>query len=136
MLSFKPDPTLPKPTIAGRRSVPRVRLFVPAQVMLVRGLEQCVLDNLSQHGAQILFNARMPQDGSGAVLKVKDLDVFGTVIWVKGKHFGVQFEEAVTLQQVVQIRHYADAYAEHQAMINARNARNFVQGRAPGRRLR
>ncbi len=63
------------------------------------------------------------------MLQINDIDVFGTVVWSGGQRFGLQFEEAVPLPQVVGIRHYADSYAENEEMVNRRNARNFVHGR-------
>ncbi|MFM9935447.1 MAG: PilZ domain-containing protein [Novosphingobium sp.] len=115
--------------MTGRRAVPRARLFLPANVMLLQGLEKCLLEDLSQHGARIWLGTCIPRTSSGAVLQVNDLDVFGTVVWIEGQRFGLQFDEVVPLRQVVLIRHYADAYAEHEAILSARNARNFVQGR-------
>lgn len=126
----------PAPRVTGRRAAARVRLSVPAEVVLLQGVEKCLLDDLSQHGARITLGGHMPRAGSGMVLKIQALDAFGTVIWVAGQRLGVQFDEALPLNSVVAIRHYADAYAEHEAQLNARNARNFVQGRSGVRSIR
>jgi hypothetical protein len=123
------DAMLPKPRITGRRAAPRARLFVPAEVLLLQGLEKCLLDDLSQHGARITLGTHMPRPGSGVVLQIEDLDAFGTVIWVNGQRFGLQFEDTLPLPQVVLIRHYADAYPAQEAARNARNLRTFGPGR-------
>lgn len=136
MSALPPYATPLRPRITGRRAVPRARLFVPAEVMLLQGLEKCLLEDLSQHGARIRLGTHMPRPSSGAVLQVKDLDVFGTVVWIEDQRFGLQFDEVVPLPKVVLIRHYADAYGEHEALLSARNARNFVQGRPRLRPMR
>jgi len=119
--------------MTGRRAAPRARVFVPADVLLLQGLEKCRLDDLSQHGARITLDGHMPRPGSGAVLQLKDLDVFGTVVWVKDQRCGLQFEEVVPLPRVVGIRHYADAYAANEASLRART---IAHGRPPLKPMR
>ncbi len=121
-------PIIPMPRTIGRRAAARVRLCIPAQVMLLQGLENCLLDDLSQAGARVTIAARLPGIGAGVVLKAKGLDAFGTVIWAQGARFGLAFEELLPLPDVVNARHFADAHAEYQAAQHARNARLFVQG--------
>jgi hypothetical protein len=113
----------------GRRAAPRVRLGIPAKVMLLQGLEKCVLEDLSQTGARLMLSGTRPRLGAGAVLEVQGTSAFGAVIWVLADRIGLQFDEALPLDEVVAIRHYADAFAEHEAAISSRNARDFVQGR-------
>lgn len=117
------------PGLTGRRAVSRVRLFVPADVVLLQGQERCLLDDLSQHGARITVRGHLPRPGSGVVLQVQALDAFGTVIWAMGQRFGLQFDEVLPLPSVIAIRHFADAYVDEEKMLNAQNARIFGQGR-------
>ena len=131
MSALPPFAMQPKPKITGRRALSRARLFVPAKVMLLQGLENCVLDDLSQSGARITLAGHMPRRGSGAVLQIQQFEAFGTIIWAVGKRFGMEFEDILPLPQVVAIRHFADAYTEFEARQAERNARNFVQGRPP-----
>jgi hypothetical protein len=129
MSALPPDSMSPKPRITGRRAASRVRLFIPAKVMLLQGLEKCTLDDLSQTGARITLPDHMPRTGSGALLMIEKFEFFGTVIWVSGKRFGLEFEEALPLPQVVMIRHFADDFAQHEQANSRSNARSFVQGR-------
>ncbi|MEI6642620.1 MAG: PilZ domain-containing protein [Novosphingobium sp.] len=115
-----------KPHITGRRAMPRVRLCIPAQVLLLQGLQNCQLDDLSQTGASVTLAARMPEPGAGVVLKAKGLDIFGTVVWSEGARFGIAFEEPLPLHDVVNVRHFADSWAEHEAA----RQRRLVRGRA------
>lgn len=122
------QPITPMPRITGRRATPRVRLYIPAQVLLIQGLVNCLLDDLSQAGARVTIAAKLPSPGAGVVLRVKGLEVFGNVVWSQGARFGILFEEPLALHDVVNVRHFADAYVDHERAIQRRNARNFVQG--------
>jgi len=126
----------PRPGITGRRAAARVRLAVPAEIILLTGPVKCILDDLSQHGARVTLSASAPRAGSGVVLKVRNLDAFGTVVWAAGQRFGLQFDEAIPLPDVVAIRHFADEYAEHEKQVSRNNARFFVQGRSGIRTIR
>ena len=133
MSALSSQPIIPMPRITGRRATPRVRLYIPAQALLLQGLENCLLDDLSQSGARVTLAGRLPSVGAGVVLTAKGLDVFGSVIWSQGARFGIAFEEPLSLPEVVSARHFADAYAEHETALQRRNAQVFVQGR-PGLR--
>jgi hypothetical protein len=102
--------------------------------VLLQGQEKCTLDDLSQTGARITLPDAMPRPGSSALLIIERFEFFGTIVWVSGKRFGLQFDEAVPLAQVISVRHYADAYAEQERIISRTNARTFVQGRFPSTR--
>lgn len=118
------------PRITGRRTASRVRLCIPATVLLLNGLENCLLDDLSQSGARVTIASKPPSVGAGVVLRTNELEAFGTVVWSQGARFGFEFEEPLQLHEVVNVRHYADTYAEQMAAQVRRNARNFVQGRS------
>jgi hypothetical protein len=114
--------------IPGRRAASRVRLGIPAQVLLIQGLEKCMLDDLSQSGARVTIAAKLPVPGAGVILRARGLEVFGSVVWSQGARFGILFEEPLPLRDVVNLRHFADAYVDHERAIQRRNARSFVQG--------
>ena len=124
-------PVFPGTRLTGRRAMPRLRLYMPAKVQMLHGIENCLLDDLSQTGARVTLAARLPATGVGVVLKAKGLDVFGSVVWSHGSRFGIVFEEPLPLHDVVNVRHIADAFAENEAAQMRRNARNFVQGGGP-----
>ncbi|WP_169793756.1 PilZ domain-containing protein [Novosphingobium fuchskuhlense] len=123
-----PQPIVPMPRITGRRAMPRVRLYVPAQVELLQGTANCLLDDLSQTGARVTMAGRMPTPGANLVLRIQGLDAFGTVVWSQSARFGIQFEDVLPLHDVVNLRHFADAYVDHEADLARSNARQFVQG--------
>ena len=121
---------IPLPRITGRRATPRVRLYVPAKVQLLSRQENCLLDDLSQVGARVTIAAKLPSCGASVVLTSKGLDVFGTVIWSLGARFAILFEEPLPLDQVIRVRHLADAGSEHEITLKRRSARLILQGRS------
>ncbi|MEO0030891.1 MAG: hypothetical protein RIS94_649 [Pseudomonadota bacterium] len=122
-------PPLPMPYPAGRRQASRLRLGIPAKVILLGGTFDCRLDDLSQSGARIAIAAAMPTPGSDAVLTVNGIEAFGMVRWARMQRFGVEFDAPLPLEQVVAIRHFADNYAAHAQEQQLRVAREYVQGR-------
>ena len=128
MTAPRSKPTIPISRITGRRTKARVRLCIPAQVLLIQGLEKCMLDDLSQSGARVTMAAKLPPPGAGVILRAKGLEVFGNVVWSQGARFGILFEGRLPLRDVVSLRNFADAYVDHERAIQLRNARNFVQG--------
>lgn len=117
------------PRITGRRATPRVRLYIPAQVIMLAGLHNCLLDDMSQAGARVTIAAKVPLPGAGVVIRASGVEVFGNVVWSLGARFGIVFEEPLALHEVVKLRHFADDYADEETRLHRRNARNFVQGR-------
>ena len=123
----------PKPSPLGRRAVPRVRLFIPAEAILLQGHEKCVLEDLSQHGARIMLGGRTLRPGYGMVIQTQALDAFATVIWGAEQRFGLQFDEVLPLPSVIALREFADTYVDQAKIDNARATRIFGRHR-PGLR--
>lgn len=114
----------------GRRSDARVRLCVPARLLLVDGNLKCVLIDLSRTGASVAVDtAAMPSRGSSAFLVVNGLEAFGTVVWIRGNRCGVHFDEKLALADVVAMREFADKHKPTDRAETERAARDFVQGR-------
>lgn len=119
----------PDTRAAGRRRASRLRLGIPAVVVLVTGQFRCRLDNLSQSGARLALGDATPVIGASALLKINGIEGLGTIVWTSGPRFGLAFDEPLTLDEVVSVRHFAEAYARLEAQKQLRNARDFVQGR-------
>jgi len=116
-----------RPRITGRRAMPRVRLYIPAKVLLIHGLENCLLDDLSQGGASVTLAGHLPRPGAAVVLTARDLDAFGAVVWSLGARFGLAFEEPLPLHAVVNLRHAADSWTGSEAA----RQRRLERGRGP-----
>jgi hypothetical protein len=113
----------------GRRQAARVRLALPAKVILITGHEPCQLDDLSQTGACVTVAGTPPPIGDDAVLMVNGLEAFGTVVWRRETSFGLCFEEPVAMDEVVRLRGFHDHYRTLEQQQQRNRARDFVQGR-------
>ena len=118
------QPNTPK----GRRAEARVRLGIPATLILLDGHHRCRLDDLSCTGARVSL-ARAPSPGASGVLVVDGVEAFGMVVWSSADRCGFSFEDRVPTDNVVRLRHFADNFAENERKVLERNAREFVQGR-------
>ena len=118
-----------KAQVPGRRQAARVRLALPAKVILITGHKPCLLDDLSQTGAKITVDQTPPPLGDDAVLMVNGVEAFGTVVWRRGNSFGLCFETAMPIDDVVRLRGCHDHFKTLEEQQQLRQAREFVQGR-------
>ena len=111
-----------------RRAEARVRLHIPARLILMTGVQQCMLEDLSVTGAALIPQDSLPQIGASGILQSDNLEAFGTIQWARFGRCGVMFDERLPLANVIALRHFADAY-EQNARENFRaRARAWVQG--------
>ncbi len=111
----------------GRRASARVRLGIPAKLLLLGRNARCLLDNLSCHGALLTMD-EPPRSGDSAVLQCEELEAFCAVTRVEGRTCAVQFLPALDQQNVSGMRSVADHYAEHMREEIEDHARNWVVG--------
>ena len=95
----------------GRRAAPRVRVYLPATLMLTNRSVNCIIENISTGGAR-LHLADLPRVRSDAFLMCGGLEIFSVVVWVKGHRCGLFFEDELSPDAVVAIRRFSDEYAE------------------------
>jgi PilZ domain len=98
-----------QPIIRGRREVSRAGLYVPAGFRLPEGKFDCLLEDVSQTGAKISLPFAASQR-SFAILTCGPLDAFCTVIWTAHNKCGLNFDELVPLEIVLELRSYAETY--------------------------
>lgn len=112
---------------AQRRTEPRLRLGIPAKFESLEGQHKVRLLDLSQSGAHV----DMPDIGKvrQGVLTWMGYEVFAEVMWQKRSEIGVQFDTQLTYDQLVEIREYAPAVVQQEAIDAAKAARDFVDGR-------
>jgi len=115
--------------VTGRRETSRVRLGIPAKIILLSGTFPCRVDNMSQTGARIAIGAPPPQRGVDAVLLLDRLELFGAVRWSHSQRFGIEFDQLQPLARVLALRDLADHYAAHEKAQERRMASEFIQGR-------
>lgn len=111
----------------ARRSAARLRLHLPARMTLIRGSHDCLIENISATGAQMLTE-NPPSQGDLGQLRCEFVDAFFEVIWRAGNLVGVEFDENLTEQDVLALRQLNDSYSEIQKMEIRRTARRWVNG--------
>lgn len=63
------------------------------------------------------------------MLSVHGIEAFGTIVWVRANRCGIHFDEKLSLEEVIALREFADAFDQHKRRETERAAREFVQGR-------
>ncbi|MFC3670356.1 PilZ domain-containing protein [Novosphingobium pokkalii] len=115
-------------TRRGRRAEARARLNIPARLTLRRGVMPCLVEDLSRTGARLVL-AEPPALGETGILEINRIEGFGAAVWIKGRHCGFHFDDPLDLQQVIDLRQYADHFSEYRREQERTAAREFVQGR-------
>ena len=111
----------------GRRAAPRLRLSLPAQLIAVDRTHTCILLNLSRSGAQVAILDSL-REGEGAMLKCGQLDEFVIVTRSEFGLNGLQFDEEITDDLVLEIRRYHENFEERERRALVETARKWVTG--------
>ena len=94
-------------------------------------MRACILIDLSQSGAQIGLENPLAEK-EGAVLRGAGLEEFGTVVRSDfgegGGVVGLKFDQALSKQQVIDVRHFAENMAEGEVKQLRREVQNWVTG--------
>jgi hypothetical protein len=96
--------------ITGRRTYSRLRLRLPARLVLLDRTVSAILCDLSVGGAQV----QLPDPagvGRQAILAWSNFEAFGTIGWVEGNRCGITFEEPVAPPVLIATRDLNDAQA-------------------------
>ncbi len=78
----------------GQRSFNRLRLGLPASLILTHERSACTLENISSTGACIRVESPIAK-GSTAVLCFHLLRLYAVVMWSRGELCGLRFESPV-----------------------------------------
>ena len=87
----------------GRRAHGRLRVYLPAQMTSIYGCQHVQLQNLSQGGLKLRWNAPV-RTGSAVVIAWTDYELFGNVIWADDRCGGVSLELPLPEALVVAMR--------------------------------
>lgn len=90
-------------SITGRRGGGRLRLGLKGSLDLVSGCKSCEVVDLSLCGARLRMNIP-PRAGEWGVLEVNGLDVFGRVVWRRERLCGLNFDEPISNEQLLDFR--------------------------------
>ena len=114
----------------GRRGDARVRLHLPARLILLTGTQHCMLEDLSVTGAAIIPEEDLPAVGASAILQCEHIEAFGQIRWARYGRCGLMFEEKLPLAQVVSLRHFADNFEATERERHKQRAKAWVQGKS------
>src|SRR5688572_12232765 len=91
----------------GKRAESRARVAIEASLETVLGRSRGYLLNLSCHGA-MMQTPSPPQRRADVVLRCGPLDVMGVVAWVQHERIGIEFDEPIPEDRVIELRRLAD----------------------------
>ncbi|MBA4354441.1 MAG: PilZ domain-containing protein [Novosphingobium sp.] len=115
-------------TTPHRRAEARLRLHIPARLILLTGVQHCMLEDLSVTGAALIPQDGLPHVGVSGIVQCESLEAFGTIRWARYGRCGVMFEDRLPLANVIALRHFADAYEQNERENFRERARAWVQG--------
>ncbi len=127
MVDPKPQPSEVPPAPVGRRSAPRLRLSLPAQLIAVEKAHTCILLNLSRTGAQVAILDAL-REGEGAILRCGVINHFAIVTRTEFGLNALQFDEPLTDAIVLETRRYYENFEEREKRALIETARKWVAG--------
>jgi hypothetical protein len=111
-----------------RRCEARLRVRLAARLVALSGIQTVQLNDLSRNGAGITL-AEPLKVGKTVLLQWRSLDHFATVVWTKDDRCGVQFEEPIPVEILLEARRLTD---NHLAIVRQEcrdAAHDFVWGK-------
>ena len=109
-----------------RRAHARLEVGIDARVETFDGKLPARLIDLSQHGAHIVL--RRHCEISRGVLSWLEFEAFGFVAWSDGDHVGLEFDEVVPLEQLVETRNRAPSVVREESLSAETAARDWAAG--------
>ena len=97
----------PVSSAACRRAFPRLPVVLAASALAIARSRSVVVTDVSLEGAQ-LGGRDLPPAGDDLLMLVGSLDTMATVVWRDGDRCGVQFEEAIADETIMQMKREAD----------------------------
>jgi hypothetical protein len=114
---------------AGRRRNARARLNIPARLVLLDGQCSCTIENISREGARVVTDHPLKLGDQG-ILRNNGLDQFFTVHWVRDGHFGLNLDDPIAEETILELRRLADNFESHRQAGLREIGREWVEGRS------
>ena len=111
----------------GNRHFNRLRLGVPATLVLTHGPQSCLIDDISCTGAR-LRSERALNAGQTAVLSFHELRLFGAVRWSEALHCGLHFDRPLDLEDMQGMLWITKNRALYDRMCEAGHAMDWADG--------
>lgn len=88
-----------QPVVTGKRFANRLRLGVPAGLLLTHRTHRCLIEDISASGALLRVSEPIPA-GRTAMLQFHLLKLYVTIKWCRGGRCGVQFEQKLDAEDM------------------------------------
>lgn len=115
----------------GRRSAPRLRLSIPAELVSLYDRRRCILIDLSCTGAQVGLE-RPLREGDEVVLQIAGLAPFADVVrQAIGEHGGVNglsFDPPISEDEVLKVRAHSERFRDDEMRALRREVQQWVEG--------
>lgn len=113
----------------GRRAAARVRLDLPAELLVLDGLRRGRLKNLSRTGASIELSPP-PRTASQGFLRFAGLELFVQVMWSGGGRSGLLFDKPISDDTLFAMRQLAEQIPLLERSQQEDAIRDWVNGRS------
>lgn len=121
----------PTAALALRRGSSRLRTNLPARLIDVTASHDVRLENLSRTGARIeLQDAPRLCRGESMLLQWAGFEHFGEIVWRKGNHAGITFDEEASERELLETRHLQDHVQRDgcETFLRRKAAREWASG--------
>lgn len=117
-------------TTLGKRRDSRLRLALPARMVTLQGYSSVVMADLSQSGARVrLKEGELLKPGSQAMLSWLGFEAFGTIVWCRYGHAGMEFDELLPVDILLDTREKVDlGLAPTEEQLAFARAREWFEG--------
>ena len=112
----------------GRRKDARLRLQLDARLDTVVSSQSVRLNDISRTGASVTSDLPLKR-GADVFLHWRDIHAFGRVVRLDGNTCGVQFDEPLSDEEVLQARSLSDNMVVIEKVELSAAARDFANGR-------
>jgi len=109
-----------------RRQHSRLRLGLRAALETLEGRQSVRLLDLSRSGAKLALDG--PEMFRQGILAWLGFEAFGEVVWREGRLAGLQFDETLPLELVIETRHRAPDVVREESLEAYNAARDWVAG--------
>ena len=109
-----------------RRAHGRLQVGIAAQLETLDGHLPVRLIDLSQKGAHVIL--RRSCELRRGVLYWLDFEAFGVVAWTDDSHVGLEFDEPLPLEHLIETRNRAPSVVREESLSAQSAARDWVAG--------
>lgn len=116
----------PRPA-QGHRQFNRLRLGVPAALVLTHETRSCLIDDISSTGARLRIERPLAEHQS-LVLSFHELKLFSTVMWVRGGECGLRFGQPLELEDMQGMLWIKENRALYERICETGHAMDWSEG--------